>query len=110
MGLCYAHLANTEAAVKHWTALAENDQMVAPALGAMGNCYAQLGQLDKAAFNLLKAATKPTTTPLSPILQGQSWRNPGKNKENMTMQSGVHQDQGINTSRSYQAKWISIGI
>ena len=44
------------------------DQMVAPAiLGAAGNCYAQLGQLDKAASTLLSAADKADNNTLSPI-------------------------------------------
>ena len=42
--------------------------MVAPAMkGAMGNCYAQLGQLDKASSMLLKAADEADNTTLSPI-------------------------------------------
>ena len=42
--------------------------MVAPAiLGAAGNCYAQLGQLDKAASTLLSAADKADNNTLSPI-------------------------------------------
>ena len=35
--------------------------------GAMGNCYAQLGQLDKAASMLLKAANEADNNSLSPI-------------------------------------------
>ena len=34
---------------------------------AMGNCYAQLGQLDKAASMLLKAANEADNNSLSPI-------------------------------------------
>ena len=45
----------------------DSDQMVAPAMkGAMGNCYAQLGQLDKASSMLLKAADEAdNNTPVS---------------------------------------------
>jgi tetratricopeptide (TPR) repeat protein len=50
-----------------------NDQMVAPAMkGAMGNCYAQLGQLDKASSMLLKAADEADNTTLSPIYLKQA--------------------------------------
>ena len=46
----------------------DESQMVAPAiLGAAGNCYAQLGQLDKAASTLLSAADKADNNTLSPI-------------------------------------------
>ena len=50
-----------------------NDQMIAPAiLGATGNCYAQLGQLDKAASTLLSAAAKADNNTLSPIFLMQA--------------------------------------
>lgn len=47
--------------------------MVAPAMkGAMGNCYAQLGQLDKASSMLLKAADEADNSTLSPIYLKQA--------------------------------------
>ena len=50
-----------------------DDQMVAPAMkGAMGNCYAQLGQLDKASSMLLKAADEADNSTLSPIYLKQA--------------------------------------
>lgn len=67
-GLCYHSLGNYEAALKFLSDFDGNDQMVAPAiLGATGNCYAQLGQLDKATSTLLKAAEKADNNTLSPI-------------------------------------------
>ena len=57
-----------EEAVKMLDSFNGKDQMVAPAiLGAAGNCYAQLGQLDKAASTLLSAADKADNNTLSPI-------------------------------------------
>ena len=59
--------------------------MVAPAmLGTIGNCYAQLGQLDKAAATLLKAAEKANSVVLSPVYlleAGQILEKQGKNSE-----------------------------
>ncbi len=53
--------------------------MVAPAiLGAMGNCYAQLGQLDKAASMLLKAADAADNNSFSPIYLMQAGEILGK--------------------------------
>ena len=67
-GLCYQSLGNYDEALKHLTNFDGNDQMVAPSiLGATGNCYAQLGQLDKASATLLKAAEKADNNTLSPI-------------------------------------------
>ena len=50
-----------------------DDQMVSPAmLGAAGNCYAQLNQLDKAAATLLDAAKKADNNTLSPLFLMQA--------------------------------------
>ena len=60
-------------AVKMLDGFNGNDQMVAPAiLGATGNCYAQLGQLDKAASTLISAADKADNNSLSPIFLMQA--------------------------------------
>lgn len=67
-GICYQNLGKYEEAVKALESFDGDDQMVAPAiLGATGNCYAQLGQLDKAASTLLKAANNADNSTLSPI-------------------------------------------
>lgn len=59
--------------------------MVAPAIqGAIGNCYAQLGQLDKAASTLLKAADNADNSTLSPIFllqAGEILMKQGKNDD-----------------------------
>ena len=61
------------------------DQLVAPAiLGTIGNCYAQMGQLDKAAATLIKAANRANSLSLSPIYliqAGQIFEKQGKNAE-----------------------------
>lgn len=67
-GICYQHLGKYEEALKALDDFDGDDQMVAPAIqGAIGNCYAELGQLDKAASALLKAADKADNNTLSPI-------------------------------------------
>lgn len=72
-GLCYAQLGKYDEALKMLDGFNSNDQMVAPAiLGAMGNCYAQLDQLDKAASTLLSAADKADNSTLSPIFLKQA--------------------------------------
>jgi tetratricopeptide (TPR) repeat protein len=53
-------------------------------MGTMGNCYAQLGQLEKAAATLMKAASKADSHALSPIYliqAGQIYEKLGKNSE-----------------------------
>lgn len=84
-GICYAQLGKYEDATKYLNEFSASDINVAPAiLGTLGNCYAELGQLDKAAATLLKAADKADSNTLSPIylLQaGQILEKQGKNAE-----------------------------
>ena len=72
-GICYAQLGKYEDAVKYLDKFNGKDQLVAPAiLGTIGNCYAQMGQLDKAADMLLKAAKEADNNTLSPIYLQQA--------------------------------------
>ncbi len=84
-GVCYAQLGKYEEAVKYLNKFSADDQLVSPALlGTMGNCYAQAGQLDKAAATLMKAADKADSQALSPIYliqAGQLFEKLGKNSE-----------------------------
>ncbi len=84
-GICYAQLGQYEDAVKYLDKFSADDQLVSPAvLGTIGNCYAEMGQLDKAAANLMKAATKADSHSLSPIYliqAGQLYEKLGKNNE-----------------------------
>ena len=72
-GICYAKLGKTQEAIDMLNGFDGNDQMVAPAIkGAIGNCYAQLGDLDKAASTLLDAADQADNNTLSPIFLMQA--------------------------------------
>jgi len=67
-GICYAQLGKYNEAQKFLSDFDGDDQMVSPAiLGALGNCYAQLNQLDKATSTLLDAAKKADNNTLSPV-------------------------------------------
>lgn len=82
-GLCYEKLGKYEEAVDQLQSYSDKgDEMISPAaLGALGNCYAQLGQNDKAAETLLKAAKKADNNTLSPtflIQAGQLFEALGK--------------------------------
>ena len=72
-GICYAKLGKTQEAIDMLNGFDGDDQMVAPAIkGAIGNCYAQLGDLDKAASTLLDAAGQADNNTLSPIFLMQA--------------------------------------
>lgn len=67
-GISYAQLGKYEEAIKFLNDFDGGDLMVGPAtLGTLGDCYAQLNQLDKAASTFLKAADKADNNTLSPV-------------------------------------------
>jgi len=84
-GISYAKLGKYEEAVKFLDSFSADDLLVAPAImGTIGNCYAEMGQLDKAAALLMKAADKADSQALSPIYliqAGQLFEKLGKNSE-----------------------------
>lgn len=72
-GICLYHLGKYEEAAKALDQFDGDDQLVASAIqGAMGNCYAELGQLDKAASLLMKAAKAADSNSISPIFLMQA--------------------------------------
>ncbi len=67
-GLCYAQLGKWQEAIKYLEDFDGKDQMVGPAaMGALGDCYANLEQLDKAVSTFMNAAAKADNNTLSPI-------------------------------------------
>ncbi len=68
-GLCYAQTDSIQAAVEYLEDFDVCDDVMVSnaALGALGNCYAKLGQNDKAAATLLKAAKRADNNTLSPL-------------------------------------------
>lgn len=68
-GICYMHLGENEKAVNELDKFSAVDAMIAPSLlGAIGNCYAKLNQLDKATSYLVKGADMADNNSLSPLL------------------------------------------
>lgn len=68
-GLSYAKTGKYQEAVNRLEDFKDcGDAMISPAAwGALGNCYAELDQLDKATATLLKAARKADNNTLSPL-------------------------------------------
>ena len=68
-GLSYAKMGKFQEAVNYLKNFKDcGDEMVSPAaLGALGNCYAELDQLDQATATLMEAAKKADNNSLSPI-------------------------------------------
>lgn len=72
-GLCYAHLGKYQEAVNLLDKFSADDQMISPAIkGAMGNCYVELNNLDKAVSLLQAAAKEADNNTLSPVFLKQA--------------------------------------
>jgi tetratricopeptide (TPR) repeat protein len=73
-GLCYVHTENYDEAVKYLEMYDECDDLLISnaAIAALGNCYAQLDQNDKAAATLVKAAKRADNATLSPLFYLQA--------------------------------------
>ena len=102
-GICYAQLGKHKEAIKYLEEFSGDDKLVAPAiLGTIGNCYAQLNELDKAAATLIKAADKANSIALSPIYliqAGEIYEKLGKNAEAIEAYKAVKSEY----ANSYQA-------
>ena len=93
-GLCYANLDNWQDAATFLEKFdGADDKMISPAaLGALGNAYAHLDQLDKAVSTLVKAAEKADNNSLSPtflIQAGQILEKQDKKTEALKLYKQV---------------------
>ena len=93
-GLCYANLDKWQEAVNYIEKFdLRDDQMISPAaLGALGNAYAHVNQLDKAVSTLKKAAEKADNNSLSPtflIQAGEILESLGKKDEALKLYQTV---------------------
>jgi len=93
-GLCYAKLGKWQEAVSFIEKFdPKDDQMISPAaLGALGNAYAHIEQLDKAVSTLKKAAEKADNNSLSPtflIQAGEILESQGKKDEALKLYQTV---------------------
>ena len=93
-GLCYAKLDKWQEAVSYLEQFdGADDAMISPAaIGALGNAYAHLNQLDKAVSNLKKAAEKADNNSLSPtylIQAGEILESQGKKDEALKLYQQV---------------------
>ena len=93
-GLCYANLEKWQEAADYLEKFdGADDAMISPAaIGALGNAYAHLNQLDKAVSNLKKAAEKADNNSLSPtflIQAGEILESQGKKAEALKLYQQV---------------------
>lgn len=83
-GLCYAEAGNYQEAVKYLEAYKDcGDALISPAAtAALGNCYVELGDVQRGAETLVKAAQKADCNSLSPtfyIQAGQLYESLNQN-------------------------------
>lgn len=96
-GICYANLEKYDEAIAMLEDFSDcGDAMISPAaIGALGNCYAALGQKDKAAATLEKAAAKADNNTLSPtflIQAGQIYEDLGQKDKALACYELVKKD------------------
>lgn len=94
VGLCYANLDKWKEAAQYIEKFnGADDDMVSPAaIGALGNVYAHLNQLDKAVTTLKKAAESADNNSLSPtflIQAGEILESQGKKDEALKLYQQV---------------------
>lgn len=84
-GLSHAQLGQYDEAIPYLKGFKGHDSLITPSvLGALGNCYAQLGDNAKAASTLMKAAAKADNNVLSAgylVQAGQLYEALGKSSE-----------------------------
>ena len=102
-GLCYAHLDQWENAVKYLEKFdGVGDILISPAaLGALGNAYAHVNQVDKAISTLVKAAEKADNILQSPIYYiqaGELLESQGKKAEALKLYQKVKGMKSISQS------------
>ncbi len=93
-GLCYANLDKWQDAANYLEKFdGADDAMISPAaIGALGNAYAHLNQLDKAVSTLTKAAERADNNSLSPtflIQAGEILESQGKKAEALKLYQQV---------------------
>ena len=96
-GICYANLGKTKEAIKSFESFStQGDETVSPAaLGALANCYATDGQVDKAIATFKKAADMANNVSLSPaflIEAGKLLESQKKNEEALELYNKVKND------------------
>lgn len=103
-GICYANTGKYAEAVSMLEDFSGcGDAMISPAaIGALGNCYAALGQKEKAATTLEKAASEADNNTLSPtflIQAGQIYEDLGQKEKALACYEMVKE----NYKQSFQA-------
>ena len=105
-GLCYAHMDKWEEAVKYLEEYdGADDMLISPAaLGALGNAYAHVNQLDKAVSTLSKAAEKADNIMQSPIYyiqDGEILESQGKKADALKLYQKVKGMKSYSQSSPY---------
>lgn len=105
-GLCYAHMDMWQEAVQYLEKFdGVGDIMISPAaLGALGNAYAHVNQLDKAVSTLTKAAEQADNVLLSPmyyVQAGEILESQGKKAEALNLYQKVKDMQNMSVSSPY---------
>ena len=105
-GLCYAHMDKWQEAVQYLEKFdGVGDFLISPAaMGALGNAYAHVGQVDKAISTLTKAAEQADNVVLSPVYYiqaGELLETQGKKADALKLYQKVKDMENMSQSSPY---------
>ena len=110
-GICYLHLGEYESAIDYLNKYSRKDKVIGSlALGATGDAYVELGDLDKGIVKYLEAADHAENsfnTPLFLMKAGEVYELTGKYSEALKVYERIESEYPESTEGSSVEKYIS---
>ena len=110
-GICYLHLGEYESAIDYLNKYSRKDKVIGSlALGATGDAYVELGDLDKGIVKYLEAADHAENsfnTPLFLMKAGEVYELTGKYSEALKVYERIESENPESTEGSSVEKYIS---
>jgi tetratricopeptide (TPR) repeat protein len=110
-GICYLHLGEYESAIEYLNKYSKNDKVIGSlALGATGDAFVELGDLDKGVTKYLEAADyakNSFNTPLFLMKAGEIYESNGKYSEALKVYERIESEYPESTEGSSIEKYIS---
>ena len=110
-GICYLHLGKYQEAIDYLTKYSKKDKVIASlAIGAMGDAYVELGDLDKGISKYIEAADyarNSFNTPLFLMKAGELYEMNGKQSEALKVYERIQSEYPESTEGSTIDKYIA---
>ena len=110
-GVCYLHLGDYELAIEHLSKYSKKDKVIGSlAIGAMGDAYIELGDLEKGVAQYIKAADFASNSFNSPIFlmkAGEIYELSGKYSDALKVYERIENEYASSTEGSSIARYIA---